>query len=268
MEDNDETSAEDQLKFENELKKLKLRAESGASFFEGIGPELPPEVESHFLDHILAFETSTEAKKITTVRKAIGNPTLIPVKALSEIRLLEELEQLEELMESHNIILTMDYDVTDQEIYRFLVEELMDEEFQVIEIDGYLTEFVYEEFHPNHEAELKESTEAFIDALFTHEAEELELHINDFVEHKGELIEAVFFLDALMEGMEGIEINEYTLKFTELEIDDDKAKVVSEIMIASDGNIRHLPNHIASFAFVFDHEQWNISKFDLPSFGL
>jgi len=58
---------EEQLRFENELEKLKLSATHGAKFFTG--ENVPPEVENEWLKNIIEFEDQFEIHNIDTNEK-------------------------------------------------------------------------------------------------------------------------------------------------------------------------------------------------------
>lgn len=64
-------------------------------------------------------------------------------------------------------------DTDEREAYRFITEELLDEEIDDIQIPGMVTHFVYEEFHPNDREDAKMWAEEFLSAFFSNEEEML-----------------------------------------------------------------------------------------------
>ena len=51
-------------------------------------------------------------------------------------------------------------------MYRFITQELLDEEIDDIQIPGMVSHFVYEEFHPNDEDDITDAIEEFLFTLF------------------------------------------------------------------------------------------------------
>jgi len=48
-------------------------------------------------------------------------------------------------------------------LYRFITEELFKEELDDIKIEGMTHHYIYEEFHPNHEHDIKNRCKEFLD---------------------------------------------------------------------------------------------------------
>jgi len=154
----------------NEAKKRELKQKYDMDFSEGES-EFPPEVEGDWLNHIEEFERQYQSGKRTTVRQFIGDP---PVKPLAEVITGEvetELNKLLDLLESRNIVVDFLCEVESAEAYRFIAEELMDEEIDDIHIEGMTQNFIYEEFHPNDEYDAKQSTEHFLQSLLDRNTE-------------------------------------------------------------------------------------------------
>lgn len=156
------------IREENEFKKLKLSIEHGASYFSEKNPNLPPEIEGQFLDYITNFENASKNAKEITVFEKLGQPEWKKESSLSEEEVTFELEKLELLLQEHNMILDVlaDYDNEDRLIYKFITEELFDQEITDLNLPGMRTCFIYEEFHPNHEYDLKQNTEDFLRIFF------------------------------------------------------------------------------------------------------
>ena len=148
-----ENAEDEALKFENELEKLKMKAELGASFFEG-NADLPPEIEAQWLKNVRAYEENYENMKPQKIRDVLGDPTLIPVSEISDENIEAELERMKELMGSKGIILDHDKEVPMKELYRFIVDEMMDHETDMFDMPGWQTHIIYEEFYPNHEKDI------------------------------------------------------------------------------------------------------------------
>jgi hypothetical protein len=161
MKKNEEGSTED-LGLENEILKLKLTAQFGGKF--GGSPDCPPEVENQFLKNILEWEEAySKAKPIKLIKK-LGDPYFPPLAQLEESRRAEFVQDLLELLAKHDIVVDFIHGpYPDEEVYRFITEELMHHEVDDMQIPGFTMHFIYEEFHPNHRADLTEIASVFID---------------------------------------------------------------------------------------------------------
>lgn len=174
MEDNNQEEEEEEefpkldIHDENEFKKLKLSIEHGAGYFSKGSSNLPPEIEGQFLDYIANFENASKNAKQITVFKKLGEPEYKPESTLTNDEITIELEKIELLMQNHGMNLDVLADYTDEErlIYKFITEELFEHEITDMNIPGLQTCFIYEEFHPNHEYDLKRDTEDFLRMFF------------------------------------------------------------------------------------------------------
>lgn len=126
----------------SQAKKEKLRDEYGMEF-EDVASQLSPEIENEWLDYLLEFERQFEQAKLTTVRERIGNPDLQPLSDLPLDQVDEAGEALLELLAAYGIAIDFLGDVADAEVYRYLTEELLDEEMDDIRIEGMTTHFTY-----------------------------------------------------------------------------------------------------------------------------
>jgi hypothetical protein len=64
-------------------------------------------------------------------------------------------------MNEHNIVLDTLCPVDDKELYRFITEELFFHEIDNIQVEGMMTCFTYEEFHPNAEYDICQAYDYF-----------------------------------------------------------------------------------------------------------
>lgn len=171
---------------ENEFKKLKLSIEYGASYFNKANEDLPAEIEGQFLDYISNFENASKNAKQITVFEKLGKPSFKPESLLNKEELAIELERIELLMHNQGINLDVlaDYDDEERLIYKFITEELFEHEVNDINIPGLQTCFIYEEFHPNHEYDLKQDTEDFLKMFFdTKDDYYIESHSEEATNH-------------------------------------------------------------------------------------
>jgi hypothetical protein len=150
------------LRIENELLRIQLKAQYGDAFYMDANAGLPPEVENQFLKNILAFEAGKQNTALTTVYEKIGRPPYRPVEELSTEEISEELNRITAIMESHQIGLDIcDGPYEDEVIYKFITEELFAHEIDMEPLFGGNWNFIYEEFHPNNEADIRKNTHRF-----------------------------------------------------------------------------------------------------------
>lgn len=158
---------QENLRIENEFLKIKLKAQYGEAFKMETTEQLPLEIENQFLRSMMAFEDEYAKADFTTIYERIGRPVY---KAVGEIRKFElnaALKELTAILEENNIGLDfLDGPYPDEVIYRFITEELFTEEIEKTRVAGMRTNFIYEEFHPNHKADIIKQTHAFLQSWF------------------------------------------------------------------------------------------------------
>lgn len=183
---NEELNEEERgkLRLENEILKLKMQAEFGAMFGQ-MSDELTPEMEHAFLQNILAFEDEYKNRKMMRVYDLLGQPAYKPFAVLSEDELKHELKRLLELMKEKKVELHVKAKYPAQLIYRFITEELFEHETDDMQVEGMLKNFSYEEFHPNHKADIEEGTMGFLKHWFeqTFDEDSMELSAQMILPH-------------------------------------------------------------------------------------
>lgn len=269
---NDEFKNQEKLKQENELKKLKLRAEFGAKFMEDDqeNSDIPAEVESQFLDYVQKFEEAAARKEVKKVKEVLGNPSFKKAAQLNDQQLKHELDKVLEFMNLHNLQLDVIYEVEDREIYRFITEELMGEEIDIIEVPGMNTCFIYEEFHPNHEEDLKRESEDFLKMLLKQDFEYINFHCaNKLILHEKEmpLDEFIDRATELFETKDEIILPEVEVK--NIEIEKEKAKVSCLIQFdnVSENRASRQQKLEAEVFHYFEYGFWNLNQVKIPDLG-
>lgn len=180
----------DKIRAANEEKKKKLTEEHGALYSNmSTGNELPPEIESLFLDNILSFENAFQHAKQVQLYDYLGNPPYRKLEELNEDDLADELERITQILDEHQVNLTTICEIHDRELYRFITEDLFLEEIDDMHVPGMFTNFIYEDFHPNHEYDIRENSYDFIGSyldkendhykhLLSSEAEKADWHLH------------------------------------------------------------------------------------------
>ncbi len=164
-EENFSDNPEENLRIENEILKLKMQAERGAQF-GGNMEDLPPELEASFLKNVQDFENSFDKAKEITIYESIGKPNYIKADDLKPNEVEKEITRLIELLHNKNIILEVlgKYDLA--VIYKFITEELFIEKIKDVDLPGYIHNYVYEEFHPNHNVSIGAAAQEFLKHWF------------------------------------------------------------------------------------------------------
>lgn len=146
-------------KIDNELKKEELKNKFGGNF--GGSSDLPPEVESDWLNYIEQFEEQHKRNVQTTVYKFIGEPKYKKTSEIQDKDLIAELDRICEILHNNGIFLDTLCEVDDRELYRFITEELFEQEIDDMRIEGMMTNFIYEEFHPNAKYDIESAFDYF-----------------------------------------------------------------------------------------------------------
>ena len=165
---NHENSKEEleRLRQENQIKRMKLRLEYGADIpLESKNKDLSPEIESQFLDSIQQFEIAYRQAERIRVYDYIGKPKCRRTDAIPDSEVRHELDQIIKVLKKNQIDLDTLCNVDDRVLYRFITEELFFIETDNIRVIGMINHFVYEEFHPNHEYDIRNTSIWFLESL-------------------------------------------------------------------------------------------------------
>ena len=155
------------LKQENQLKKMKLSLEFGASFSSEVGnKELDPRIESLFLDNIEKYEREYKKVKAVCLFEFIGKPEFRKSDTIPDQEIHKELDHIIDILNQNQISLDTLCNVNDREIYRFITDELFLEEMDNMRTPGMTHHYIYEEFHPNHEYDITNNCIGFFKSFF------------------------------------------------------------------------------------------------------
>lgn len=248
---------------ENEFKKLKLSIEHGPSYWGKGTTEVPPEIEGQFLDYIMNFENAYKNAKQISVFEKIGRPKFKIGTTLSDEEISVELDRVMALMNQNGLALDVlaDYENENRLIYNFITEELFLHEIDDMNIPGMVCNFIYEEFHQNHEYDLKHATNDFL-KMFLHTKSELydDFHSKDATNHEE------------LNNFRSL-FKKFKIKFFEfktIEFDEQNAKVGfnidfwgkiqgtdAKILYSGDGKI----------TFEYEYGYWYVREVTLPIVG-
>jgi hypothetical protein len=212
----------EELGAENELMKLKMMAEFGGDF---IGSEdIPAEVENHFLKQIMSFHKQHDKSSLTTVYKFIGEPEYNHVSDMTDKEVKKELKRLFGLMNKNGVSLDVLAETPEREVYRFITEELFKHEIEEVKMKGWVNHFVYEEFHPNADYDVRSAVSYCIPAIFNKGQVLFEEHfsedLKDSLGLSTDIEDLKEKISAFWQHFHSVKMESY--KITELVMDEEK----------------------------------------------
>ena len=164
---------------ENELLKLKLKAEFGAECTTG-NENIPALVVNEFLRSVYEFEQKFRAPH-TTVRifEKLGQPFFRKEEEMNDVLITAELKRLKKLLDGQRLQLDILGDYPERLIYKFITEELFQVEMDNIDMPGFIHHFCYEDFHPNHELDIRQRVVEFLSQWFSKQINEFSWQLAD-----------------------------------------------------------------------------------------
>ncbi len=260
----------DEQKFEVELKKIKLNLEFGMEFADLPDKNTLLEVESEFLDYIEQFEREYNKCKMVQVYEFIGKPEFPEPNKISPEQLSVELERLLDILSDNSIRVDTLCEVDDIEMYRFITEELLFVEMDDIRIAGMMHCYIYEEFHPNHDYDIRNYCTDFVETLFRKDTEfNLGfISLTENIETRSGLMNEQNFIKRIIDFRESFSsMTLHSFEITSVEINDSSAQ--ASFLISYSMRIEGSCEEIihcgdGKFGLVLKYDYWNISKVDIP----
>lgn len=161
---NDPDAGDDQCHQENLARRQALEEKFCTRF--AVQLPTPHESSESWLQRLEFFEDELDRARRIPVRTYLNEPQLTSTAALKDDEAVaEELDALLDLLALHYIYVDCLTEVSDRELYRFIVEELMEEETAALTVPSMNCHFIYEDFHPNAEYDSKMWSEHFLYAL-------------------------------------------------------------------------------------------------------
>jgi hypothetical protein len=265
----DGLTPDEKLQADSDLLKLKLQMEFGMKDITK-SSKLDDKIQNDFLNYIYNFEKEFAKNKQATVFEILGKPEFKKADTLSDIELDIEFEKLNLLLFEKKLDVNTICEYDNRVIYKFITEELFDLETDDMDVPGMFTNFIYEEFHPNHNHDIIEHISDFVETLITREPADLRdiflsqniqynkkeyakkdfvKIINEFQKHHGE---------SQLIHFEPIEINfdlenetgtaEFSIKY--------KSKNTEEIFEGQ-----------AMFDIILIYDFWSIASIKIPGFS-
>lgn len=262
-------SPEEELRAENNVLKVKLKMEYGMQDTDT--SSLPPHVENEWLKYINAFEQQYKDAKVITVYDFIGRPSYRKCDALTDEQIAVELERLRTVLEANDVALDCICEYNAAVIYRFLTEELFPHEMDLIRIPGMTHHFIYEEFHPNHDHDLRQETERLLTSIFEKEWNEEydDLILSREISWAGksrDRRQMSAIITTFQEAHQSLSISSLDIREVHIDLDAAIARVscaVSAFGKTADGlNVTY--EGPCLFQFTSEYDSWSVSEFSIP----
>ena len=269
---------QESLRIENEVLKIKLKAQYGDAFQMEMQTDLPPAIENQFLKSMMAFEDEYAHAEYTTVYERLDKPAYKRMEEMEAAEIPAALNKLMELLNEHGLALDFcDGPYPDEIIYRFVTEELFAKEIEKNPIEGMTSNFIYEEFHPNHRADIEKKTHTFLQKWVTRNFNEYSTELSWHCITPGgkklsreDLIGKMnIFFDAFVQFKDdGYNIDEINF---ELRDEGEHGMGFAEGMlkfdaVIEDGEVIHYEGPYKLY-LQLEHDRWSIFYFVLPGFN-
>jgi hypothetical protein len=127
----------------NDAKRTELEERYGMRFSRIGNSEIHPELEAQWLDHIAEFQRCLEGGEQITLREFVGFPEVRPLKEIDASEIEGELERLLDQLAEHEVFVDFPDSIEAALAYRFVAEELLDEEICDIRMPGMRLHFVF-----------------------------------------------------------------------------------------------------------------------------
>ena len=257
---------------ENEMLLMKLRAEFGGApeFFEDDEEgALAAPLKYNFLKSIYSFEEHFRAEQtMISLFEHLGQPYLIDEKYLTDEGVSCQLQRIRRIMQERQFIIDTIYPTPDRIVYRFILEELLQEKVAATLPPGFFRHFIYEEFHPNHQRDIEEQIIQF----FQHLSEQSippscfylsdEIVVGDILFTKEEAISRLMLFGGLFASLEVTK-----LEFTSTVINESSAKIQFRICyngLVSENEIINV-DQAGHLGLIYKDELiWQIDALDIP----
>ena len=266
-----------ELPLENELLKLKLKAEFGAECITG-SEGIPPLIVNEFLKSVYAFEQKfSMSERRVTVYEKLGKPAFLKAEILNAKQIRRELKELTRVLHSQGMELDVLGDYEDRVIYKFLTEEFFDHQIDDVDMPGYIHHFCYEEFHPNHEMDIRSHSVDFLTQWFGQKINEYSWGMDDPMIHPDTRI---FKRETVLKKISGL-FESYTLfsncefEITAIQFDWDNDKKCGKG--SSEGVVKYDASDVANevvhfngpFKLYFSNTclWWSVFYFVFPGFS-
>lgn len=260
--------SENDLRASNAILRLKLELEYGM-LLHSI-PELPPAVENQWLQNIYEFEKQYVTAGKISVYNFVGKPAFTAFELLTPDELPMAITEMIDHLRANGICLYFQGDYDDTLIYRFIINEFFLHEIDNVVLDGGAHCFTYEEFHPNHDHDLRRFSTNFIKGVIGKKWNDVETYVlgdtvsfHDKPHTRGEISSIIILLQELYTDLE---LEQFIIQNVFLDPENKKGVVRGDLVYSAtlppDG-----PRRIEG-PFIIHFEvgplDWDIVQFEIP----
>lgn len=156
---NKDSNEKGDKKIDNGLKKKELEEKYGAQLHEN--SDIPPDIEGKWLNNIEVFEEQFLNAKTTSVYNYLDNLSYIKLSDLDPKEISAELEHNLTVRQNSGVSLGTLCEVEEEVLYRFITEELFNEEMDDTKVLGMMSCFTYEKNYPNAKWDIENAIDCF-----------------------------------------------------------------------------------------------------------
>ena len=258
----------DLIRQENEITKLKIQAEFGINL-DNTG-NLNPAVENIWLNQILEHERTMVNNNKITVSDFLESPVFRPIAEIDDDELVGELQKLMELLQEKKMVVDSVCNIEDREMYRFITEELFQVETDSCLPKNMIVCYIYEEFHPNDEYDLKRYAEEFVNSMTNKDINLLHgFLLSDNEDEKVKQENLLRRLNLFRDAFEKIELEDFEI--SSVKIDTETAEVLFNYSYDVYLNAHTGSNQIngnGKIFFIKTNDFWFIKDVDMKGVSL
>ncbi len=268
---------EENLRMQNDFLKMKMMAESGAVF--GGEGGLPADIENQFLKNVMEFEKANADSKAATIFDLLDKPKFEDEKNLDEKKFGTQFSKLQKLLKKYGMNVEFERERDDRFKYNFITKELFAHQTAFMPVKGMSTYFSYEEFHPDHELEITDKTNQFLNDFFERNLNEDTYYINEeLIEPDGNILpkeQLIKRFQSLYEVAREFENTSFNIENIQVELKDGENETsmgfsegsINYDMIFQDGNRNSIRGPFKIY-FARQWDVWSICFFYLAGYNL
>jgi hypothetical protein len=271
---NNPKKTQEELKFEQELKKLKLSAEHGAPFLDpkkAKDDDFLFETDDDFLTRMRAIEDAIQHPNEKTIGELLGYPKFPKIQDLADDEIGAALEMVTIALANENIYIDFLYPTPEREIYRFITEEVMVHEAGMAGVGGMNTHLIYEEFYPNYAGDIESDIHDLLHFLCRGYKGHLPWRIADKVKLYGKNVDQEEF-EAVMADHRHVfrGMNFIAVDSVETKINKTKAHAVAAFRFYMDKSTGQPGEIVAKAEFYFKHngDAYLLNRLVIDQFGI
>ena len=250
----------EKLRMENELRKMKLRLEYGAEISETPGNNhIDIAMENKFLDYIDEFEKNCQNAESILLYDFLNRPDYIKVREIPDSKINAELDRIMKILNENGIELNALCEVDERELYRFITEELFLHKVDNMRVKGMMTCFIYEEFHPNHDYDIRRYSAEGVEAFLNKGDEFYAYHFTKEAEESS-------WFKGFRNAFESFSLKHFEI--TQLNFDEQKAKVTFVIDFTGfieGSHEKHRFSGEGTLEFIYQYDYWYIQMINFPA---